>query len=64
MPKQVKIAVPTADDVLPEDFRKHMLQAYKEFLLAFKSLIDEQVKKVEELESGKKRKVIKRIEIE
>lgn len=64
MPKQVKIAVPTADDVLPESFRKHMLQAYKEFLLAFKSLIDEQVKKIEEFESGKKRKVIKKIEIE
>ncbi|HID42688.1 MAG TPA: hypothetical protein EYP30_02760 [Archaeoglobaceae archaeon] len=64
MPKQVKITVPTVDEILPEEFRKHMLQAYKECLLAFKSLIDEQVRKVEELESGKERKVVKRIEIE
>jgi len=68
MPKEIKVKVPTPDDVLPEEFRKHVLQAYKEFLLAMKSLIDEHVKKIEELEGllskeGEK-KEIKKIEIE
>ncbi len=68
MPKEIKVKVPTPDDVLPEEFRRHALQAYKEFLLAMKSLIDEHVKKIEELESllskENEKKEIKKIEIE
>jgi|Deesub1362B_J571_1020462.scaffolds.fasta_scaffold00523_3 hypothetical protein len=64
MPRQIKVNVPTVDEMMPEDFKKHMLEAYKEFLLAFRSLIDEQVKKIDEIEKGEKRKVIKKIEID
>jgi len=64
VPKQVKIQVPTPDEIVPEEFSKHMLNAYKEFLLGFRSLIDEQIKKVEDIESGKVDKVIKKIEID
>ena len=67
MPREVKIKVPTLEEVMPEEFRKHMLNAYRELLLAFKSLVDEHVKKVEELQKrceGKGKKEIKKIEIE
>jgi len=65
MPKEVKIRVPAPDEVIPEEFRNHMLNAYRELLLAFKSLLDEHVKKVEEMQKiGKGKKEIKKIEIE
>jgi hypothetical protein len=64
MPRQVRVSIPSVEDVLPAEFRKHMLQAYKEFLFAFRSLVDEQIRRIEELESGKARKVIKKIEID
>ena len=57
--REIKIRIPTAEDVIPEEFKHHMLQAYKEVLLAFKSLIDERIKR---LESEEKKK-IKKIEI-
>ena len=57
--KEVKIRVPTPEDVFPEEFRHHMMQAYKEILLAFKSLIDDRVKKIE----SEEKKKIKKIEI-
>jgi hypothetical protein len=62
MAREVKIKIPTPDDVLPDEFKKHMLQAYKESLLALKSLIEEHIKKIEELSAEKKE--IKKIEIE
>jgi hypothetical protein len=66
MPKEVRVRVPTPDDVLPSEFRKHILQAYKEFLLALRSLIDEHVKRVEEFESviSEEKKEIKKINIQ
>uniref|UniRef100_A0A7C4S8Q9 Uncharacterized protein n=1 Tax=Geoglobus ahangari TaxID=113653 RepID=A0A7C4S8Q9_9EURY len=57
--KEIKIRVPTPDDVIPEEFKHHMMQAYKEILLAFKSLIDDRIKKIE----SKENKKIKKIEI-
>jgi len=57
--REVKIKIPAPEDVVPEEFKHHMTQAYKEILLAFKSLIDERIKKIE---SGEKKK-IKKIEI-
>jgi methionine synthase II (cobalamin-independent) len=62
MPKEIKIKVPTPNEVLPEEFKTHVINAYKEFLLAMRSLIDEQIKKLEELES-KEKKEIKKIDI-
>ncbi|AEA46047.1 hypothetical protein [Archaeoglobus veneficus] len=65
MPKEVKIKVPTPDEVVPEEFKKHMLNAYRELLLAFKSLVDEHVKKVEEMQKRSEgKKEIQKIEIE
>ncbi len=69
MPKEVKIRVPSPDEVVekavPAEFRNHMLNAYRELLLAFKSLLDEHVRKVEEMQkAGGEKKEIKKIEIE
>ncbi len=66
--KEVKINVPTPDDVIPEEFRVHMLNAAKEFLLAFKCLVDDRLRKLEEMEKefanqmGKKE--VKKIDID
>ncbi len=62
MPKEIKIKVPTPNEVVPEEFKSHMLNAYKEFLLAMRSLIDESIKKIEEMEA-KEKKEIKKIEV-
>ncbi|MFP3908948.1 MAG: hypothetical protein ACLFVI_05870 [Archaeoglobaceae archaeon] len=64
MPRDVKVKIPTMDDVLPREFREHLMEAYKESLLAFRSLIDAQVKRIEEGEADRESKVIKKIEIE
>lgn len=64
MPRDVKVKIPTMDDVIPEEFREHLMEAYKEGLLALRSLIDSQVKRIEEGEADKENKVIKKIEIE
>jgi len=62
MPKEIKIRIPTPNEVVPEEFKSHMLNAYKEVLLAMRSLIDESLKKIEELET-KGKKEIKKIEV-
>ncbi len=59
MPKEIKIRIPMPDEVLPEEFKSHMLNAYKEILLAMRSLIDEGIKKLE----AKEKKEIKKIEV-
>lgn len=64
MPRDVKVKVPTMDDIMPQEFREHLMEAYKEGLLAFRSLIDAQVKRMEEGEADKESKVVKKIEIE
>lgn len=62
MPKEIKIKVPTPNEVVPDEFKSHMLNAYKEFLLAMRSLIDESIKKIEEMEA-KEKKEIRKIEV-
>lgn len=62
--KEIKIRIPEPSDIFPENFSMHMLKAYKEFLLAFRELIDERIKKIEELEREEGKKEIKKIEIE
>jgi len=57
--REIKIRIPTLDEVLPKEFKEHMANAYNEFLLALRSLIDEGIKRVEE----KKEKRLKKIEI-
>lgn len=64
MPRDVKVKIPTMDDVFPEEFREHMFEAYKESLLAIRSLVDAQVKKIEKGKEEKESKVVKKIEIE
>lgn len=58
--KEVKIRIPTIDDILPKGFMDHMANAYKELLLALRCLIDERIKKIDEM----KEKKIKKIEIQ
>ncbi len=60
--KVVKIRIPEPNEFIPEDFRKHMINAAKEVLLAFRSLVDLNIKKLEELETKKEN--VKKIEIE
>jgi len=48
--KEIKIKIPTPDDILRGNFGKHMLKAYKEFLLAMASIPHKHVKRIEELE--------------
>ncbi len=62
MPKEIKIKVPTPEDVVSEEFVKHLANAYKELLLAAKCLIDNQIKKVEE--KAENPRELKKIEIE
>ena len=54
--KEVKIRVPTLEDLFPKDFREHMSNAYRELLLALRKLIEREVERVE-------RREIKKIEI-
>jgi len=58
----VKIRVPEPKDLIPEEFRKHMVNAAKEVLLAFRSLVDLKIKKLEKLETMKEG--VKKIEVE
>ncbi len=62
MPKEIKIRIPTPNEIVPEEFKSHMLNASKEVLLAMRSLIDESLKKIEEFEA-KGKKEIKKIEV-
>ena len=48
--REIKIKIPTPDDFLRGEFGKHMLKAYKEFLLAVASIPHRHVKRMEELE--------------
>ena len=59
MPKEIKIRIPTPDELVPEEFKSHVLNAYKELLLAMRSLIDEGIKKIE----AKEKKEVKKIEV-
>ncbi len=59
--KEIRIKIPTPDEVVPEEFKKHVLNASKETLLALRSLIDAGIKKLEEFES--KKKELKKIEV-
>ncbi len=58
--REVKVRIPTLDDILPKEFKEHMANAYKEVLLALRSLIDAKIKKIEE---GREKR-LKKIEIQ
>jgi len=53
---EIRIPIPTLDDLIPSDFRRHMRNAYREILLAFKSLIEREIERSE-------KKEVKKIEI-
>ncbi len=63
MPRVIRIRVPNPEEVLPEEFRVHVMNAYKELLLAVRSLIDEGIRRVEEMEKRSGKKEVKKIEI-
>uniref|UniRef100_A0A7C3RD56 Uncharacterized protein n=1 Tax=Archaeoglobus fulgidus TaxID=2234 RepID=A0A7C3RD56_ARCFL len=63
--REIKIVLPDLEDLLPEEFVQHMLNATKEILLAARSLIDSGLDKIEAVEEiAKAKKEIKKIEIE
>lgn len=63
--REVKIVVPDLEDVLPEEFVQHTLNASKEILLAIRTLIDSTLDKIEAMEEiAEAKKEIKKIEIE
>ncbi len=63
MPKEIKIKVPTPDDIVSKEFAEHLANAYKELLLAAKCLIENQIRKVEE-RTSQESKELKKIEID
>ena len=48
--REIRIKIPTPDDIICGEFGKHMLKAYKEFLLAVASIPRRHVERIEELE--------------
>ncbi len=63
--REIKIIVPEMDEILPEEFVVHMLNATRELLLAFRSLVDAGITKIDMAEDIlKAKKEIKKIEIE
>ena len=48
--KEIKIRIPTPNDFVRGEFGKHMLKAYKEFLLAMASIPRRHAKRIEEIE--------------
>ncbi|MBO8180610.1 MAG: hypothetical protein H0Z19_09085 [Archaeoglobus sp.] len=63
--REIKIVLPDLEDVVPEEFVEHMLNATKEILLAMRTLIDSGLDKIEAVEEiAKAKKEIKKIEIE
>uniref|UniRef100_A0A7J2TKI5 Uncharacterized protein n=1 Tax=Archaeoglobus fulgidus TaxID=2234 RepID=A0A7J2TKI5_ARCFL len=63
MPREFRIPFPSVEDFIPREFLEHSLKAYREFLLALRSLIDFQLERLEKMEK-KERKEIRKIEIE
>lgn len=63
--REVRVPIPELEDILPEEFVEHMLNATKEILLALRTLIDLGIDKIEAVEEiAKAKKEIKKIEIE
>ncbi len=56
--REIRIRIPLPE--VPKEFKEHMANAYKEFLLAIRSVIDERIKKIEE---GKEKR-LKKIEVQ
>ncbi len=48
--REIRVRIPTPDDIICGEFGKHVLKAYKEFLLAVTSTLNRQVERIEELE--------------
>jgi len=56
--REVRVHIPELEDILPEEFVEHMLNAIKEILLALRTLIDlgiDKIEAVEEIAKAKKR---------
>jgi|Deesub1362A_J573_1020465.scaffolds.fasta_scaffold00049_29 hypothetical protein len=66
MPKEIKIKVPEIDEIMPADVRRHLIQSYKEFLIALKRAIDIQIEKLDEIQEkiAPEKKEIQRINVE
>lgn len=63
--REIRILIPTPDDVLPDEFYKHMFNAMREFLLAVKCVVDAGIAKIDEIEEiAKEKKEIQKVEIE
>ena len=58
----IKIRIPEPKELVPDEFKRHMINAAKEVLLAFRSLVDLKIKKLEEIEA--KKESVKKIEVE
>ncbi|MDI9646706.1 MAG: hypothetical protein QFX40_08490 [Archaeoglobales archaeon] len=63
--KEIRILIPTPEDLLPDEFYKHMFNAMREFLLAVKCIVDAGIAKIDEIdEIAKEKKEIQKVEIE
>ncbi|AGK61928.1 hypothetical protein Asulf_01962 [Archaeoglobus sulfaticallidus PM70-1] len=64
--KEIKIKVPDIDEILPEEVMKHLLQSYKELLMAFKKGIEYKIERIDRIEEKMttKKKELKKIDIE
>jgi len=48
--REIKIRIPTPEDLFHSEFGRHMMRAYKEFLLALLSIPQRHIKRIEEIE--------------
>jgi len=63
--REIVIKIPEFKGIIPDEFKLHVLRAYKEFLLAFKSLVEKRIEKIEALEKElQEGKSIKKIEVQ
>jgi|GEM_PF-428220 uncharacterized damage-inducible protein DinB len=62
--KEITIKIPAKfPEIIPKEAKVHMLNAYKEFLLAIKELTEEGIKRIEEEISESEEKKLKKIEV-
>jgi hypothetical protein len=54
--REIRIRIPTPEDIIYGEAGKHLLKAYKEFLLALASIPQGQIEVIEELEKKVEKK--------
>ncbi len=59
--REIKVKIPEPEDVIPERALKHFVNAYREFLLGIRELIDSAIEVAERKKEGKE---VKKIEVE